>query len=125
MNNKEKGDLGERIAEKFLTSQKYEIIARKFRKRTGEIDLVAKDTVQNQLVFVEVKLRQSFKFGMPEESITHFKKEKIINTALHFLAENNLRNLSSWRIDLIAVKLAGDGRLNEIKQIKNIIYGGY
>lgn len=121
MNNKEKGDLGERIAEKFLTSQKYEIIARNFRKRTGEIDLIAKDIVKNQLVFVEVKLRKSFKFGMPEEAITYFKKEKIINTALHFLSENNLKNLSSWRIDLIAVKLEGSGRLSEIKQIKNII----
>jgi putative endonuclease len=123
MNNREKGNLGEEMAEKFLTSQNCKIIARNFRKRTGEIDLIAEDRNMNQLVFVEVKLRKSFKFGLPEESITYQKKQKIINTALHFLAENNLKNLSSWRIDLIAVKLKESGELKEIKQIKNIIYG--
>lgn len=123
MNNKEKGDFGEKTAEKFLTSQNYKIIARNFRKRTGEIDLIAEDIFRNQLVFVEVKLRKSFKFGFPEESISYQKKQKILNTALRFLAENNFKHLSSWRIDLIAVKLKKDGRIKEIKQIKNIIYG--
>jgi len=53
--NYEVGRLGEKIAAEFLAKKGYRILARNFRTRFGEIDLVAaKDGV---LVFVEVKLK--------------------------------------------------------------------
>jgi len=123
MNKREKGNFGEDMAERFLTSQNYRIIARNFKAGRFEVDVIAEDLYKHQIVFVEVKLRKSTKFGLPEESVTNKKIDKISTVAMHFLSRKNCKYLSGWRIDIIAVKLNSEGKLEEIKQIKNIENG--
>ena len=119
MNKRETGKNGEDIAENLLTSQNYEIISKNYNCRFGEIDIVAIDySKRKEFVFVEVKTRRSSLFGEPQEAVDYRKKRKIIRTIGHFLANCNMA--LPWRIDVIAIKLDGNGSLKEINHYKNI-----
>jgi putative endonuclease len=99
------GHLGEKIAEDYLKRKKYKIIEKNFQNRFGEIDLVALD--KNQLVFVEVKLKRSKNFGLPEEEFNFFKKRKLKRVINSYLIEKKL-NEKEWRVDLIAIEINED-----------------
>ena len=62
------GISGENLACDALARQGYAILARRYRTRVGEIDIVAQDG--ETLVFVEVKTRTSGNFGVPAEAVT-------------------------------------------------------
>ncbi|MER3123728.1 YraN family protein, partial [Bacillus altitudinis] len=66
MNNKEKGDLGEVIASKYLEDKGINIIALNYRIKTGEIDIIS--SLDNEIIFVEVKSRTSIRYGYPAEA---------------------------------------------------------
>jgi len=102
------GELGERLAEKFLSSKGYSTISRNYRIRGGEIDIVAKKG--GIIVFVEVKTRRGTRFGEAFEAIDHRKKQKLIRTIHHYLAENGY---STWRCDLIAISMPTPGSHGE------------
>ena len=74
MNNKEKGDLGEVIALKYLIKSGAEILERNYKIKTGEIDIIAK--VDNELVFIEVKSRSNTRYGYPAEAVNYKKINK-------------------------------------------------
>ncbi len=116
-NNLLLGRLGEKEAEKYLTSQNYRIIARNFRTRNGEIDLVAQEN--NILVFVEVKTRKNNLFGLPEEAITPAKIRALIRSAQYYLLIHN-QSLTSYRIDVVSIKLDENDKPEQIKLYKNI-----
>ncbi|MGN1415145.1 MAG: YraN family protein [Anaerovoracaceae bacterium] len=79
------GKLGEDLAAGLLTGEGYEILARNYRCRYGELDLIAcRDGI---LTFVEVKTRQSSRFGAPAEAVTAEKQKKIRCTAACYLSE--------------------------------------
>ena len=73
---KAKGDAGESFAAKYLEEKGMKILQRNFRYDRGEIDIVAED--DGEIVFVEVKSRQTHAFGSPEEAI-HLKRNRISN----------------------------------------------
>lgn len=97
---------GEDIAVRFLRSRDYAILARRWRTRFGEIDIVAE--YGGTLVFVEVKTRTTAGYGSPEESITHWKRQRLRRTAYAFLAARRLYD-TPFRIDAIAVLLPPAG----------------
>lgn len=117
------GKFGEQYAENFLLSQNYLTIAKNYRCRFGEIDIIAVDNSNRQLVFVEVKTRRSNLFGEPGEAVDYKKKVKILKTALHFLGTARQKLHAVWRGDVIAVKLDRQYRLREIQHFKNIFDG--
>lgn len=118
------GKIGENYAEQFLSSQFYEIIAKNFYCKYGEIDLIAVDFLNSrELVFVEVKTRIGSEFGEPEESVHYTKRQHILKTALHFMNSSRRKTPHSWRVDVIAVKLDRQNRLKEIRHLKNIFNG--
>ena len=80
----ERGKDAEARAAKFLESQGLHILVRNYRSRFGEIDLIARDGAT--LVFVEVRARGSNAFGGAAASITASKREKLVRTALQYLA---------------------------------------
>ncbi len=82
MNNR--GRDAETRAAKFLEDQGLHIVARNYRSRFGEIDLIARDGTT--LVFVEVRARGSNTFGGAAASITAAKRGKLVRTALQYLA---------------------------------------
>ncbi len=77
------GALAEQLALEFLTSQGLILLARNFRGRFGEIDLIMRH--QETLVFVEVKLRNSHDFGGAVASITTTKQNKLRLTASQYM----------------------------------------
>jgi len=92
---KELGDLGEKIAAKYLKKQGYKILDRNFRyKKFGEIDIIAKKKNTKDVVFIEVKTRHKRKFKeisnnyAPEDNITYFKQKQLIKLAKIYLAQN-------------------------------------
>lgn len=122
MNKIELGNLGENYAAQFLKTFNYHILTTNYRTRQGEIDLVA-ITPDLTLAFIEVKTRSNSKFGQAEQAINHKKKQRLIHTALHFLSQSREKHYSSWRIDLVAVKLNSQYQLQEINHYKNIFDG--
>jgi putative endonuclease len=67
----------------------FEIVARNWRCRYGELDVVARE--DDVLAFVEVKARASRAFGGPEGAVTAGKQRRIVAAASLFLAERNCR----------------------------------
>ena len=102
----EVGARGEDLAVAELQRQGMQVVARNWRCRLGEIDVVAVDVVQGRrtLVFCEVKCRTGRGFGAPLESITHTKLRKLRQLAAHWLATEPLR-ADDIRLDAIGVVL--------------------
>lgn len=98
------GDDGEAYAARFLTAKGMRVVARQFRTRYGEIDLIALDG--NEVVFVEVKTRRSAAFGYPEESVTRAKLAKIVHCAETYLRQERWEG-RPYRIDVVAILFIG------------------
>jgi putative endonuclease len=116
MNKHQKGRLGENLAAQFLEGKGYRIIERNYRYDRGEIDIIAQDG--KDLVFVEVKLRETEAFGSPEESITPFKEEQLKKVAEGYLFEKNLED-QPCRFDVVAITFV-DGK-PKIRILQNAI----
>lgn len=82
------GRRGEEIAARFFAERGYEIAARNWRCRFGEIDLVARKGEEWRIV--EVKTRRSLSAGYPEESITDEKLEHLEQAAAQFIDAQGL-----------------------------------
>lgn len=94
------GREGEDRACQYLRQQGYEIIARNWRSRFGEIDIIARD--KESLVFVEVKARSKAGFGGPEAALGVHKRKRVVATAKAYLSvvESDL----PVRFDLVALQ---------------------
>ncbi|WP_131068253.1 YraN family protein [Clostridioides difficile] len=108
MNNKEKGDFGEKVAVNYLLSKGAKILEKNYRLKIGEI--IAK--MEDEIIFVEVKSRSNIKFGYPCESVSFKKRKKIIGVANYYIIKNNLNNTPA-RSDVIEVYLL-EKRINHI-----------
>ncbi len=84
--NRKKGETGEKLAKEFLEKLGYKIIAANFRKKCGEIDIIA-DKSQNNIYFIEVKSRFQNNFGIPLEAVNSKKMNKIAKVSELFLLE--------------------------------------
>jgi putative endonuclease len=80
------GRYGEDVAARHLHESGLEILARNWRCREGEIDIVARE--RDVLVICEVKTRRSTAFGAPYDAVTYRKAEKLRRLACHWLAEH-------------------------------------
>ncbi len=94
------GGAAEDAAARFLERHGLEIVARNYRTRLGEIDLVARDGAT--LVFVEVRMRSSARFGGAAASIDHRKRARIEAAARRFLAR--LGREPPCRFDVVTVE---------------------
>lgn len=114
----ETGKLGEDVATRELARQGYSILARRYRTRFGEIDIVAQDGPT--LVFVEVKARRSDACGSAAESVTTWKQRRIAAMALDYLARTG-RTDAPCRFDVIAIDNAGSPSAR-VQHIKDAFY---
>jgi putative endonuclease len=118
MKRRDTGILGEQLARDFLKKRKYKIIETNYRCPHGEIDIVARK--KNTVAFIEVRTRTSRDFGIPEESVTPVKKERMIATAYHYL-QTHQDLPEHWRIDFVAIELNSDSKPSRIELIENAI----
>jgi putative endonuclease len=97
----ERGAIAEDIAADFLRLQGYTIVARNYRCRRGEIDIIAKR--DHVLVFVEVKMRQADTEGSSAmEAVGPKKQKSIVKAALQFAASQYGSGVT-LRFDVIGV----------------------
>ena len=100
------GRSGEAMAERYLANLGYRLLARRYRLRGGEIDLVMEDGAT--LVFVEVRRRRSGRGGDPLESISPRKRSRIIRAARLFLNSRRLED-RPCRFDVVGVRDREEG----------------
>ena len=100
------GHGAEAFVESVLVNKGYRIVARQFRTRHGEIDLIALDG--DEVVFVEVKARRSRASGDPEEAVG-LRKIRHIESVGEAWLEQSGRVDDPWRIDVVAVVTGEEG----------------
>ncbi|HPM42673.1 MAG TPA: YraN family protein [Candidatus Omnitrophota bacterium] len=116
--NKDIGKRGEDIARHYLIAKGYKVIESNARTPFGEIDIVARQ--KGFIVFVEVKSRLSDSLGPPYLSITRKKMAHIIRNSLSYLKRKGLY-WSSWRIDIVSVKLNNRYQAENIEHFENAV----
>jgi putative endonuclease len=100
------GQAGEDAVVAWYLAAGYEIVARNWRVRGGELDVIARRG--RLLVFCEVKTRRSDAFGVPAEAVTPRKQARIRGLAGQWLAANAQRT-GQVRFDVAAVRPTGRG----------------
>lgn len=108
------GNAAEEIVCTHLAQLGWQILARNFRCRGGEIDIIAREV--DSLVFVEVKARTSQTCGHASEAVTALKRRKIRKAALFFLAGTSQRE-QALRFDVIT--LSGDAATHELEHCRD------
>lgn len=111
LNKRERGDEAERAAERYLIQHGLKLIARNYRTRFGEIDLIMQDG--ETLVFIEVRLRKNQDFGGAAASIGEHKQRRIIAAAQGYLAA--LKHPPPCRLDAVLLANADGGGVEWLK----------
>lgn len=93
-----KGEIYEKIAQRYLAVKGYSIIKTNYACRFGEIDIIAKD--KDYICFIEVKARSADYIVSAIEAVDKRKQEKIIKTAQFYIGENNQRK---FRFDVLGI----------------------
>ncbi|MFA5934767.1 MAG: YraN family protein [Candidatus Paceibacterota bacterium] len=141
-NNKEKGNLGESIACKYLTKKGFEIIERNYWQKCGEIDIIAKN--KGLIHFIEVKsvscaypsnyqdnLNREIKsndvssetndFYRPEDNLHAWKLERLTKTIQVYLAEKGVSDETDWKFDVITVYFDEKRLVSKVFMLENVI----
>src|SRR5262245_10885650 len=110
------GRSAEDIAADFLTEQGLTVLLRNYRRRSGEIDLVARDG--DVLVIAEVRTRSTDEFGGAAASVDGWKQRKITRAATQLLQQR--KDLAQFRVrfDVIVVRGA-DGARPSVEWLKH------
>ena len=96
------GQAGEALACAELERRGFEILARRYRTRMGELDIIARDG--STVVFVEVKTRASDGWGSPADAVTPRKRARVRRMATDYLWRTGLLD-APCRFDVVAVTL--------------------
>ncbi|HEY4497655.1 MAG TPA: YraN family protein [Candidatus Paceibacterota bacterium] len=113
------GNIGENVACQFLEKQGFRIVERNYRKKWGEIDIVAeKDKI---LHFVEVKTITSKGDYLPEDNVRLWKKQRLSRAIRTYLAERRIPDEQEFEIDVVSVVIDTETGHQKIKLIGNII----
>ncbi len=117
------GKLGEELACGELVRRGYAILARRYRTRFGEIDIVCRDS--RTLVFVEVKARQSRRYGGALEAITRRKQRRVSALALDYLSRTQQLD-APCRFDVVSIDGIGTERpdIQVVVNAFSVISGG-
>ena len=116
---KKLGAWGESVAATHLEAGGYTIIARNWRSKIGELDIVAQK--DDAVAFVEVKTRRGRSHGSPEDGVTPTKARKLIATVQSYLSENDCDEDLDFSIDIVAVELDKGGRVLRIEHLENAV----
>jgi putative endonuclease len=98
------GELGERIAERWLRKRGWRVVQRRFRNGHRDIDLVVEQ--DGTVAFVEVKARRGAEFGGPVEAVNWRKRKELERSALVWIDRHG-RETDTYRFDVVGVLLNG------------------
>lgn len=124
------GSLGEDIASKYVLNKRFNIITRNYRKKFGEIDIIAKK--EAKIHFIEVKtvsrenlnevtsetIRDTFR---PEDNVHLWKLKRLSRVIQAYLAENRFGDEIDWQFDVITISLDVKNKLARVKILEDVI----
>ena len=99
------GELGERIAERWLKRTGWRVLQRRFRSGHRDIDLVVER--EGMIAFVEVKARRGDRFGQPVEAVNWRKQRELTRSALVWIDRHG-RPEETYRFDVVGVLMEGN-----------------
>ncbi len=105
------GEIGENLACAELERRGYAILARRYRCRSGEVDIIALDGPT--VVFVEVKTRAGVDYGTGADAVTSTKRRRLVATAHHFIMRQRLAD-RPCRFDVVAIAIDTQGPSVEV-----------
>ena len=98
------GELGERIAERWLRKKGWRVVQRRFRNGHRDIDLVVEQ--DGTIAFVEVKARRGADFGGPVQAVNWRKRKELERSAMVWIDRHG-REAEHYRFDVVGVLLDG------------------
>jgi putative endonuclease len=107
------GKIGEDLACRELEGRGYAILARRYRQRAGELDIIARDGPT--VVFVEVKAREGREFGNAAEAVTSLKRRRMTRVALEYLVRHRLTQCPC-RFDVVSIHMENEQPVIELYQ---------
>lgn len=123
------GELGERIALKYLIDKGFMVIEQNYTKKIGEIDIVA--LKEGILHFIEVKsLIFQGNLGVsrgtrgdysPFQNVSYSKMKKFSRTCELYLLERRVSHETRWQIDVISVVVSRENRSAQVKVLWNVM----
>lgn len=117
-NTQKVGETGEELASRFLEQKGFAIIDRNYRKKWGEIDIVAEK--DDTLHFVEVKTITSKGDYLPEDNMRLWKKQRLSRVIRTYLLDKKVPDEKEFEIDVISVVLDPDSGVSQMRIIENI-----
>ena len=114
------GAHAENEALRYLERNGLKLIARNYKIKGGEIDLIMQD--QEFTVFIEVKFRQSEIYGDAPTLVTPQKRQRLIRAAKTFLLEKNEYDTAHGRFDIIAIFADHSSEITWIKNAFEVNY---
>jgi len=112
------GELGERIAERWLRRRGWRVVQRRFKTGHRDIDLVVER--DGTVAFVEVKARRGADFGGPVQAVNHRKRKELERSALVWIDRHG-KEAESYRFDVVGVLLQGaDVRICHVENAFNL-----
>jgi putative endonuclease len=115
------GNLGEDIGCKFLVKHGFAIKDRNYRKKWGELDIIAEK--DNLLHFIEVKTVSHITEHNPEENVHPWKQKRLSRAIQTYLLEKKISEDIEWQIDIMAIFLDFNTRKAKIRITENVILG--
>lgn len=122
----ETGKIGEDIAGDFLKSKGYRVLHRNYRKKYGELDIVAKKGVL--YYFIEVKSVSwetsrivSHETWRPEDNVHQNKIKRLLRVIQAYLVSHEIK--SDWQFDILVVYVDQEHKKAKVRHLKNLILG--
>ena len=113
------GEFGERLAVQHLEAKGYQIVERNYRRREGEIDIIAR--LGDLLAFVEVRCRRGSAMGTAIESLSRTKQRRLVALAEAY-GQDRDGLPERRRVDVIGIDLAPDGKLLSVSHIEGAVW---
>ena len=116
------GNIGEKLAVRFLKNKGFDIIETNYRRKWGEIDIIAEKN--NILHFVEVKATVSLETSgyRPEENIRLWKKQRMSRAIRTYLMDKKISDKKEFLIDVLALNVDFSEKKVKIKWVQNVIF---
>lgn len=114
----ERGRWGEEMARIYLASCGYRVLAQRFRRAHGEVDLIVRQ--REYLVFVEVKTRGPRSVAFPEAAVSRRKLWRLRRVARSWLAERGWEGATTGRFDVVAVEFHGEGQGCVLRHLRDV-----
>lgn len=119
------GEIGEKLAERFLVKQGFRVIVRNYTRQGGEVDIIAYKS--RRLHFCEVKTIScslsksvSGETYNPLQNIAAAKLKKLLNTVELYIMENGQFHETSWQLDGLAVYYDAESSQAKVDWVENI-----